>query len=109
MTFQAPKPISDYFAAKNRHDINGMLAPFADDAAVTDEGETMKGRPAIRAWMEETTRKFAVTVAPETLEDVGGRAVVRALVTGNFPGSPTHLTYHFALREHEIVGLEIKP
>lgn len=107
MTFQTPKPISDYFAAKNRHDIDGMLAPFVDDAAVTDEGETMKGRPAIRAWMEETTRKFAVTVAPETLDDAGERAVVRALVTGSFPGSPVHLSYHFDLRGSEIAALEI--
>ncbi|MBL8559678.1 MAG: nuclear transport factor 2 family protein [Hyphomonadaceae bacterium] len=107
MTLQTPRPINDYFAAKNRHDIDAMLAPFAQNAVVKDEGETMTGRAAIRTWMEETTRKFAVTVAPETLEDAGGRTVVRALVTGNFPGSPLHLSYHFDLRGSEIAALEI--
>lgn len=107
MTFRSPKPISDYYDAQNRHDIDAMLAPFAEDAVVIDEGQTMKGRAAVRAWMEETSRKFAVTITPETLDESGGKTIVRALVTGNFPGSPIHLTYHFTLRADEITGLEI--
>jgi hypothetical protein len=28
MTVELPKPLADYFAAKNRPDIDGMLIPF---------------------------------------------------------------------------------
>lgn len=107
MALNAPKPVLDYYEAKNRHDLDAMIAPFAEDAAVRDEGKTYEGRAAIRAWMEETTRKYAVTVEPETADREGGDLVVRAMVSGNFPGSPARLAYRFQLRGDEISGLSI--
>jgi ketosteroid isomerase-like protein len=65
MNLEQPAPISAYFAAKNVHDIDAMLAPFAADAEVRDEGENHVGHTAIRAWMEHTTRKYKVTSTPE--------------------------------------------
>ena len=62
MTVKLPQPLVDYFAAKNRHDIDGMLIPFSPDATVRDEGEIHQGAVAIRDWMEATTRKYRVTV-----------------------------------------------
>jgi hypothetical protein len=38
MSKQLPLPLATYYEAKNQHDINGMLAPFAEDAVVKDEG-----------------------------------------------------------------------
>lgn len=107
MALNLPAPIAAYYAAKNRHDIEGMLAPFAADALVHDEERDYRGHAAIRVWMEETTRKYAVTVEPETLTPEGERIAVRALVSGNFPGSPAHLTYHFTLADGEIAALSI--
>lgn len=107
MAIDAPQPVLDYYLAKNRHDLDGMIAPFAKDAAVRDEGKTYEGRAAIRAWMEETTRKYAVTVEPETAEKEGGELIVRAMVSGNFPGSPARLAYRFTMRGNEIAGLSI--
>ncbi len=107
MTIDAPQPILDYYAAKNRHDIDGMLAPFAANAVVVDEKKTYEGRAAIRAWMEETTRKYRVTSEPEALEKKDGQHVVTAKVSGNFPGSPVRLSFRFALAEAQIAGLEI--
>ncbi|HPE30254.1 MAG TPA: nuclear transport factor 2 family protein [Parvularculaceae bacterium] len=107
MSLNAPKPIMDYYEAKNRHDIDAMLASFAAEAAVKDEGKTYVGHAAIRGWMEETTRKYSVTVEPETIDEDGERQVVRALVSGNFPGSPARLTYRFILRSDKIIGLGI--
>lgn len=107
MAVNAPKSILDYYEAKNRHDLDGMIAPFAADAVVYDEKKTYEGRAAIRAWMEETTRKYAVTVEPETADDEGEALAVRAMVSGNFPGSPARLTYRFRLRGNEIAGLSI--
>jgi len=49
-----------YFAATNRHDVDGMVEPFAPTAVVVDEeyeGE-LRRAAAIRGCMEETTRKY---------------------------------------------------
>ncbi|SMH56847.1 nuclear transport factor 2 family protein [Mesorhizobium australicum] len=107
MTIDLPRPLEDYFAAKNRHDIDTMLAPFAVDAIVRDESRTYTGHAAIRAWMEETTRKYRVTVEPTGAHLDGQNWKVSALVAGDFPGSPATLRYRFSLAHERIAGLEI--
>lgn len=100
-------PLDAYFAAKNRKDIEAMLAPFTEDAVVKDEGGTHSGRAAIRSWMEETTRKYGVAVEVSGVEGANDRVRVAALVTGNFPGSPATLHYAFQLSGDRISRLEI--
>ncbi|MBY0568706.1 MAG: nuclear transport factor 2 family protein [Hyphomonadaceae bacterium] len=107
MSLDLPNPIGAYFAAKNAHDIDAMLAPFAEDAHVRDEGRDYNGHAAIRAWMEETTRKYRVTVTPEEITTDGARLTIRALVSGDFPGSPAYLTYRFVGIGDRITDLEI--
>jgi ketosteroid isomerase-like protein len=107
MSLDLPAPISAYYAAKNAHDVDAMLAPFTEDAHVRDEGEDHHGRAAIRAWMEHTTSKYRATATPEDVSREGERFVVRALVAGNFPGSPVHLTYRFDVSGDRIARLEI--
>lgn len=107
MSLDLPAPISAYYAAKNAHDIDAMLAPFGEDARVRDEGKDHSGSAAIRAWMEETTRKYRVTVTPEEVAENGERVAVRARVAGAFPGSPARLTYRFTLAGDRITALEI--
>ena len=79
-----PEPIAAYFAAKNRKDVEAMLAPFSAHAIVKDEGQELHGLAPIRGWMEETTRKYAVTVEPKSVAVRNGSTVVTALVSGNF-------------------------
>jgi hypothetical protein len=107
MTVTLPRPLADYFAAKNRHDIDGMLVPFSSDAMVRDEGETHQGSAAIRGWMEATTRKYRVTVevADAIANDDAWR--IAGVVSGNFPGSPATLHYNFTLADERITRLEI--
>lgn len=107
MTTEMPKPLADYYAGKNRHDVDSMLTPFAEDAIVKDEGETHRGRAAIRDWMEETTRKYLVKVVPTVETNEGDRWTIAGLVSGNFPGSPATLHYHFRLAGDRIAALEI--
>ena len=107
MNIELPKLLAAYYAAKNRKDIDGMLACFAADASVRDEGEDRHGHTEIRKWMEETTRKYGVTVAPREISGEADRPVVAALVEGNFPGSPVTLHYHFTLAGDVITHLEI--
>lgn len=104
---ELPAPIAAYCVAKNRKDVAGMLAVFAADASVKDEGKTYRGRAEIGAWMEETTRRYGVTVEPVSCEQSNGAVVIRATVAGNFPGSPATLTYRFRLSGDAIMALEI--
>lgn len=107
MALSLPDPIATYFAAKNAHDLEAMLAPFADDAQVHDEGRAYRGRDAIGGWMRETTRKYRVTATPEELNRESDAYVVRALVAGDFAGSPAYLTYRFSLAGSAITALSI--
>jgi ketosteroid isomerase-like protein len=102
-----PEPLAAYFAAQNRHDIDAMLDNFAVDAEVKDEGEERRGRDAIRAWMEETTRKYRPTALVVAIEDQGGTTVVSVLISGTFAGSPARLRYDFTRRGGRIARLEI--
>lgn len=107
MTVELPSALETYFAAKNRKDIEVMLSPFAADAVVRDEGHEHHSREAIKAWMEETTRKYGVSVKVREAERSGDHVVVNGLVSGDFKGSPATLTYRFLLRGQAIAGLEI--
>ena len=107
MALDLPPPIAAYYAAKNRQDTDAMLAPFAPDAIVRDEDKDYASHDDIRAWMEASTRKYGVTVAPQTMQEAGGHLVVAALVSGNFPGSPATLHYTFTLIGSMIARLEI--
>src|SRR5258706_12928434 len=40
--------LEGYFAAANRHDVDGMIAAFADDAVVNDEGHEQRDASGIR-------------------------------------------------------------
>ena len=102
-----PEPISAYFGAKNRHDIDAMLAPFAEQAVVKDEGKERRGHAAIRAWIEETTRKYRDTVEVADVAETDGRTVVTGVVSGTFPGSPVRLRFHFTIEGERIARLEI--
>ena len=105
MSATLPGPLSAYFAAKNRHDIDAMLAPFSGRAVVEDEGRAMQGLPAIRAWMEETTRKYRATYEVTDVAEAAGKTVVTALVSGTFAGSPATLRFAFVLEGGKIVHL----
>lgn len=108
MVATLPAPLAAYFTAKNRHDIDAMLAPFLEDAVVEDESQTRRGRAAIRKWMEETTRKYRVTVEVADVAEADATTIVTGLVAGNFPGSPARLRYTFTLDGDKIAQLAIR-
>lgn len=109
MSTQLPEPIAAYFTATNRHDIDAMVAPFAETALVKDEGRERRGMTAIREWIEETTRNYHHTVAVMDVAQAGGKTVVTGRVSGTFPGSPVDLRHLFTLDGGKIACLEILP
>jgi len=108
MAIHLENPINIYFALENAHDVEGVDRCFAADAMVHDEGRTIKGIAAIKTWRRETREKYHHTVEPLSVTERDGKTVVRAKVSGNFPGSPVNLDHIFQLHGDKIVSLEIR-
>ena len=107
MSLDLPTPVSNYFKAVNVQDVDAMLSAFSDEASVHDEGQEMNGRAAIREWVDDTTRKYRVTLTPTGARQTDERTTVTARVAGTFPGSPVELRYHFTITGGKIARLEI--
>jgi ketosteroid isomerase-like protein len=107
MSLDLPTPVSNYFQAVNVQDVDAMLSAFSDDALVRDEGQDMIGRAAIREWIDDTTRKYRVTLTPTGVRQAYEKTIVTAQVSGTFPGSPAELRYHFTITDEKIARLEI--
>lgn len=99
--------IDTYFDADGRHDRDLLVGAFSADATVLDEGHTYSGRQAIGGWWSETKARYQTTLQPLEVSQVGDATVVRALATGDFPGSPATLTFAFRLKDNQIKALEI--
>jgi hypothetical protein len=105
-TLILPEPIAAYFEA-DRQNPEAVARCFTAHAAVKDEGHTHTGREAIQAWKTAASAQYTYTVEPLSLTQEDGSEVVRARVTGNFPGSPVDLQYLFRLERGLIAALEI--
>ena len=100
-----PEPIAAYFAAE--HNPEALARCFTAQAVMKDEGHTYTGVDAIKAFMAEASAKYSATTVPFALEREDGFQIVKAKVTGNFPGSPIDLSYRFRLERGLIASLEI--
>lgn len=107
MSVDVPGVAREYFSAANAFDVERTVALFADDAAVQDEGKAIRGRTAIREWVERTMRDFSATAVPEHVDVRDDGVAITALVSGNFPGSPARLTFRFTAAGERIAALEI--
>jgi ketosteroid isomerase-like protein len=104
---ELPSPITGYFSAANSDDAARVASYFSDDAIVRDERQTIRGAHAVRAWAEETRRKYRYHAEVVASEEATDRTIVTAHVTGDFPGSPIDLRYRFKLVGPKIAELDI--
>ena len=107
MTKDLPTPIAAYVEANARLDADGMLAPFARDAVVRDDGGRHEGHDEIRAWILSATIGSHAVFTPDTWREQDGRIVVDGVAAGDFPGSPIRFTFSFMLQGDAIAWLEI--
>ncbi len=80
MSIHLPPPIDLYFKAENSGDVKSLSECFAPDAIVRDEGRTYEGLTAIE--------KYNHTVALLEIGHRGDKTILKARLTGDFPGSP---------------------
>jgi hypothetical protein len=108
MSIHLPAPIDLYVKSENAGDANALSECFAADATVHDEHHTYRGLAAIREWKVEAKRKYGHTVTPVDVTEQDGKTILKARLTGNFPGSPVTLNYSFVLESGKIVSLDIR-
>jgi len=108
MILQLPKPIEAFVRAGNAGDVESISDCFVPNATVRDEGRYYEGLPAIKAWQARARKKYNYTMTPLELSTTDGTAILKARLTGDFPGSPTTANFHFALVDDRIASLEIR-
>jgi hypothetical protein len=107
MSIQLPVPIDRYVQIANSGTPEAAPECFAADAIVRDEGQTYEGAAAIKNWMAATKKKYNHTITPLELAEQGGHSVLKARLTGSFPGSPVTVNFNFVLAGDKIRSLAI--
>jgi hypothetical protein len=107
MAAKMPSPIVAYFEAANGPDPDAVVACFAEDAHVRDEGRDHVGRRAVRDWAADARRRYQFRAEPRSIEPDADGFWVTAHLTGDFPGAPADLRYRFQLRDGKIADLAI--
>src|SRR6267154_1946336 len=107
MSLHLPLPIDLYVKLENSGDTEALSECFAPEAAVHDEGQIYRGVASITKWKAEAKKKYNHTITPLEVTSRDGKAILKAKLSGNFPGSPVTLTFSFALDAGKIASLEI--
>ena len=100
-------PLQTYFDADKADGDAAPMAAFSADAVVKDEGRTHVGHDAVEAWWRAAKVQYRHTAEPCELVEEEDLTIVRARVTGRFPGSPALLTFAFLLADGRIAALRI--
>ena len=106
MTTELPPVIAAFFGAHNTGQTADFHQLFTDDALVTDESREYRGA-AIKEWIDTAISKYQPVAAVTDLAEAGSQTIATAQVSGNFPGSPAELRYHFTLKNGKIAALTI--
>ena len=107
MAIRLPPAIQLYVEAENSGNPELLGQCFAPDAVVHDEGRNYEGLAAIKGWKAETKQKYNHSVEPLEIVTRDGNTVLRARLSGNFPGSPVVLSFTFGLQGGKIASLRI--
>lgn len=100
-----PNVIADLAKAQNNFDSVAYANCFTATAVVFDEGKTHQGKVAVEKWIKKANEEYQATMKPLEYSEV--EEILKAEVSGNFPGSPLVLSYHFELKDGLIESLKI--
>jgi hypothetical protein len=104
-------PVAAYIEATNSFDLEGLLAPFADDALVNDQLRDYWGKLAIREWAARDIVNQSLTMDVTNAVRHYGNFIVTANVCGKFDmtGLPDPLVhaFYFTVHDERIVQLII--
>lgn len=101
------KAVAGLIEAQNNHDSLAYTACFSETAVVFDEGKTHTGKADIKQWIEKADREYHSQMKPLSYKETETENLLSAEVSGNFPGSPAVLQFHFVLKDGLIQSLRI--
>lgn len=103
-----PEIITRYFDAQSKRDFDSLVALFADDGVVVDDGKTFAGAVEIRAWRDSAASVYEYTTDVVEVRAAGhGEFNARVHLEGNFPGGAVDLDYRFTIDGQRFRRLEI--
>jgi ketosteroid isomerase-like protein len=100
-----PDVITALAHAQNNFDSQAYANCFSETAVVFDEGKTHKGKKEIQQWIKKANEAYQAVMKPISYS--AAEEVLKAEVSGNFPGSPIVLAYHLKLKDGLIQSLKI--
>jgi ketosteroid isomerase-like protein len=80
MSAALPRTIQNYIDASNAHDVQSILACFADDATVRDENTTHRGKIDIERWLRTTIEKYKFQFKPLSVQERDNETLVAVQV-----------------------------
>jgi hypothetical protein len=105
-----PTVISHYFELDTERDIEAIVALFAEDATVVDEGGTYRGTAQIHAWQLGPASRYTYETEVFGIEHTEpDRYLATGRLTGNFPGGTADLRWDFTVGANQITHLVIAP
>lgn len=102
-----PKVVANLVKAQNDFDSTAYAGCFSETAVVFDEGKTHNGRKEIEHWIADANERYKAVMKPVDFEEKGPESLLRAEVSGAFPGSPILMTYHLQIADELIQSLKI--
>ena len=100
-----PKVLTELVKAQDNFDSTSYADCFTETAVVVDEGKTYNGKNEIKSWIEKANKEYQITMKP--IEYSETTEILKAEVSGNFPGSPVILSYNLNFKNELIQSLRI--
>lgn len=100
-----PKVIADLVEAQNNFDSLAYANCFSETAIVFDEGHNHNGRKDIERWIATANQKYKTIMKPLAYSTT--KEILKAEISGSFPGSPIVLNYNFKIVDERIQSLKI--
>lgn len=102
-----PKIIEDLVKAQDNFDAIAYAHCFSEKAIVFDEGKTYNGRKEIEQWISSSNEQYRTVMKPVSMKIGEKESVLKAEISGTFPGSPIVLDYHVKIVDDKIQSLRI--
>ncbi|UII29108.1 nuclear transport factor 2 family protein [Fulvivirga maritima] len=100
-----PPVVTHLVRAQDNFDSVAYSNCFSATAVVHDEGKTYQGKAEIQNWIDKANKEYQVSMEPVEYDERDH--IMNAKISGNFPGSPVVLSYHFDFEGDLIKRLKI--
>ena len=103
-----PNVVQRFVDAAASRDFAAIATCFSEDATVSDEEHTYRGRAQIRRWQEDGRKRweYTLTVKDGKVRGADGY-IMQGHLSGNFPGGEADVEYDFTVREGLISRLAV--